>query len=101
MGPRERLTDKMTFEHRSQVHNIAVWTESIPGRGYHRCKGPEAGMSFVSFRSSKKTNVTGFGRRQRGGQRCGRGSAHVGPCRPLQGLGLYSDRMKQEAPGRS
>lgn len=47
MGLREGLTDKMTFEQRSETFYVTMWMESIPSRGYSKCKDPEAGVSLA------------------------------------------------------
>lgn len=49
---RKGLLIKWTFEPRSEMHSVAVWTESIPSRMYYKCSGPEAGVSLVGLRSS-------------------------------------------------
>lgn len=85
MGVIEALPDKTTFEQISEACYVAVWIESISGRGYGVCKGTEAGVCLVVVRNSKENSVNGF---RREGLRCGRGSDHVDPCRPLPGLWL-------------
>lgn len=49
---RKGLLIKQIFELRSETHYVAVWTESIPSREDHKCKGPEAGVSLVGLKSS-------------------------------------------------
>lgn len=49
---RKGLLIKWTFELRSEMHSVAVWTESIPSREYCKYKGPEAHVSLVGLKSS-------------------------------------------------
>ena len=52
-----------------------IWEKRLLGRGYSRCKGPEAGISLVCSVKTRKASVTReMWVRRRVGQRSWRGS---------------------------